>query len=559
MNYRILTIAIGAVVLSGCAATGAVKQTNEAVQEATMDRMEALKSPVQETQAFSYEEDGFFAARRPLSVTPINPSMQLPKIFQEQFELGQQMPMSLSEFATAISGKTGIRMIITPDVLEGQTGGGSTPAAAPAAAGAGAPPSALPGGLPPLPTALPMPVSVSSGGSGSGMPMLPDFLYRGTLQGALDEMATRLNLSWRWTGDRIEVYRFDTKMFRLHALSGKISSSATLNTTSSGSSGGSGGGSSGGGTQGSSGSDTSMDIEMEIWKEVEENIESLLSENGKMSVAPSAGTITVKDTPAVLRQVEAQMKEFNRIYSRQVTLQVDVFAVDINQGDDYAFNWNVFWSSAGQRLNFSSSAVGAATGTSAPTYRIGVRGGPFNNSSVVFRALSTLGNTSLVTQGTAVTMNGQTVPLNVSREINYLASSSTNISSGIDGIATTTLTPGVVTEGFSMQFTPMVLDNNEVRIRYSIDLSVLERLDPITSETGAVALQLPSRSVRNFLQNVSVRSGESMVLTGFQQVQGSDQKQGPLSPSAWLLGGSQNMQSGTRNIVIVITPYVMDN
>lgn len=559
---RILPLTAGLlVVLSGCAATQNVREVERAGQSITHHNYSAARSPSIENRSFVVE-DGFYAARRPISVTPINPALALPSVFFQPANMDIQTPTSITEIGSRITKMTGYRVAVDQDVLAGARGSSraaapSTPAAPPMALPGMGPlpdPSSPPGALPPLPVSMDLAAAPDD-------TVLSDVVYRGNLSGLLDEVTGRLNLSWRWTGNRIEIFRYETKLFRLNALASTMSSNSNLNTTSSTSSGsGSGGGGSGGGSgdsgnTGSSGSNISVSNETDVWSEVRENIEALLSSEGKLSASPSAGLITVRDTPSVLSQVEKQLDEYNRIYSKQVMLHVEVYAVERSRGDDYALNWDAVWESAGTSLGFSFQGAGGSAAGPAFTIDVNDSGSPFNGSSIIGRALSTVGNTTLLTSGTVITLNGKTVPLNVSREQAYLQSSSTSIS-GENSMSSTSLTPGVATEGFSMNFTPKILDNNQVLVHYSIDLSVIEDIETFTSPNGESAIQLPRRSVRNFLQEVSVKSGRSLVLTGFQQAQGVNGGDGPFSPSAWFLGGSRQAQASSRTIVIVVTPYV---
>lgn len=556
-----LPLTIGLVVaLSGCAATKTVRETEREGGVVANDRYQAARTPKVENRSFVVDS-GFHAARKPISVVPVNPTVPLPGSFYAPANMNVQTSIAISEIGSRITKMTGVPVTIDQDVLgsRGSRSAGTSTASAPAS-----PPLALPSGPLPSdpsspPSSLPpLPVSAELSSAPSET-VLPDLVYKGNLNGLLDEVTGRLNLSWRWTGNRIEIYRYETKMFRLNALAGKMSSNSNLNITSStssgsGSGGGTGGSSGDSGNKGSSGSDISMSSEMEIWKEVEDNLKEMLSSDGKLTVAPSAGIISVRDTPSVLRQVEAQVGEFNRIYAKQVMLHVEVYAVERQKGDDYSINWNALWSRASNALGFSFTSAGGSGAGPAFTIDVNDPNSAWNGSNVVGRALSTLGNTTLLTSGTVISLNGQTVPLNVSREQAYVQSASTNLQGSDSNLATTTLTPGVATEGFSMNFTPRILDNNQVLVRYSIDLSVIEDIQTFTG--GSTTIQLPRRSVRNFLQNVSVPSGNSLVLTGFQQTQGTRGGEGPFGSGSWFLGGSKTADSTSRTIVIVVTPFV---
>lgn len=200
------------------------------------------------------------------------------------------------------------------------------------------------------------------------------------------------------------------------------------------------------------------------------------------------------------------------------------------------------------------SSTGNTSG-SGTTFKVSGSGGSLQSANAAIQALSTLGKTSLVTSGSVISLNGQTVPLNVSREVAYLQSSSTTVS-GDSGVSSSTLTPGLVTEGFAMNFTPRVTDGNNIIMRYTVDLSSIEKITDFSTPDGTSTIQLPQRLVRNFMQNVSVRSGETLVLTGFQQVGGTDTSSGTGASWAWFLGGSKKANSTNRTIVIVVTPFV---
>ncbi len=563
MRYVATSLIIALV--AGCATNKEVGRLENRASPLITDRLEASAFPNQPDSSFSVN-NGFYAARKPIMVSPVNPSIRLPESFYKNTSMNVQSATSLTELAARISRLSGYQVSIDQDVLNGGTTRGSSatrPQRAPTAPAASTDPSAPPSALPPLPggAAVAPPSFEPTFASGSDDLLLNKVVFEGNLSGLLDTVTGRLNLSWRWTGDRVEIFRYETKIFRLNALAGSSNVSTNLNTTSSSlsSQGGGRGGSSGsGGTQGSSGSNTSVSSTMEIWGEVEKSVESILSEKGVLSSTPSAGTMTVRDTPQVLRQVEAQISEFNRIYSRQVMLNVEVYAIERSSADSAAVDWNAVWNSASSRYGFGLNTSGKASG-SANSFTLDVKNGPFAGSKLVASVLSTVGNSTLLTSAPVTTLNGQTVPLNISRDQAYVAEYSTTLNGvgGSTGQSTTTITPGVVSEGFSMNVTPRVLDDNNVIIRYAVDLSTIEGIQEFTSPDGLSAIQLPRRAVRNFLQNVNVKSGETLVLTGFQQITGTRDDEGPGSTKAWFMGGKKASQLRSRTLVIVITPYVM--
>lgn len=542
INKKIgMALTLGAImVLSGCSATRQAAKDYKTTGN-TAGTLAESGTSVAPADLFSKSSD-FYVDKKPITTIGFDDSAQkLPVMFQQKASMNIQSSTPLSEIAARITRISGKLVNIQQDVLDGTAGEigqmiGNKGGASSGGGGGG------------------------GGGSSSGEKdplIVTDVVYNGNLAGLLDVVTSKLNLAWRWDGQQIQIYRYETKMFRLNALAGVAQMSASLNTASSTT--GSGGGettTASAAQTGTSGQNTQIDAVTSIWEDVGAALQASLSPKGTMSMVPSAGTITVKDTATVLKNIESQVSEYNKIYSKQVLLNVQVYQVERSDEDNYGIDWDAAWKWADGKYGISVSTTGnTGTGTSGTTFKVSGSGGSLQSANAAVQALSTLGKTSLVTSGSVISLNGQTVPLNVSREVAYLQSSSTTVS-GDSGVSSSTLTPGLVTEGFAMNFTPRVTDGNNIIMRYTVDLSSIEKITDYTTEDGSSSIQLPQRLVRNFMQNVSVKSGETLVLTGFQQVSGQDTSSGIGSSKIWFLGGSKKANSTNRTIVIIVTPFI---
>lgn len=496
--------------LSSCATSRAVDRGQINGKAVVNERMDAART-VQRTSSSFVVDNSFHAARTPLESTGNVRRTPLPLTFQKAADLNRLQPVSISELASHITKVSGYRVVISPDVVA------------------------------------------------DGSSSLPEIMYSGSLAGLLDNTTGSMNLSWRWNSDRIEIFRYETKMFKINALAGTTDVNTTLDTTSTSSVASSGAGGGGQqGNEGSSGQRTTIASNFDLWTDVTNVLKGILSDKGRLTIASSAGTISVRDTPMVLSQVEAQVREFNRIYSRQVKLNVEVYAVENSASDNYGTDFQLAWGQAAGKYGIEYSNNGTGSTGSGPGLSAVINTGPFAGSRAIVQALTSIGNTTLLTSGSVSSLNGQSVPMNVSTEQAYLQSYSTTLTSGDAGNSTTTLTPGVVTGGFSMHFTPHVLEDSKVMLRYSIDLSSVDNIATFEAPDGNSAIQLPTRSVRNFMQNVNVKSGQTLVLTGFQQTSDNTNNSGPFSSKAWFLGGKKNATKSTKTIVIVVTPYIVE-
>ena len=72
-------------------------------------------------------------------------------------------------------------------------------------------------------------------------------------------------------------------------------------------------------------------------------------------------------------------------------------------------------------------------------------------------------------------------------------------------------------------------------------------------------VQLPKMQMRGFMQEIAMRSGSTLVLTGFEKVQDMTNTAGIGKPKMSLLGG-QAYNSNTRDVlVILLTPEVLES
>jgi hypothetical protein len=100
-----------------------------------------------------------------------------------------------------------------------------------------------------------------------------------------------------------------------------------------------------------------------------------------------------------------------------------------------------------------------------------------------------------------------------------------------------------------------VLNNGTVMLQFSTDISSLRALRRVVS--GGSAIETPELDTRNFLQRVAMKSGETLVISGFEQFEDGIKGQGVGNPGNFLFGGGYKAETGKEVIVILITPITM--
>lgn len=539
--------------MSGCTA---VKDANEdyakalKVSETTVQKAE----PRSTVSVNDPSQEGKFANFGHVSRNWVNPNplpkievdakrSRLPAIFQKNVSFTMPGQVSLVEVLSEMQRANGIKVNLNQDIYD------ANPTNAEAR---------LVGGNSSSRNGQVVPISVS------------DFVFRGTLEDALDLLASKANISWKWNGTGVELYRYETRSYNVSLLAGKTTSNTevTLQSDSSTDSNSSNSSSSGGQNQatatnnsgaGAAGkSDTSSKqgvsrtSTLDSWSDIKNYLISLMSPNGSIAIMESTGLVTVRDTPDAQRKVAEGIKQLNALIGKQIYINVDVYAITRQATDDYGLDWNLAWSSFKNNVKYNTSNGSAGTSK----LQVGVLTGPFAGSSVVAQALSTLGKTTVVNQFQVTTLNGQPTPIGNNKKVPYI--SGIQVQTDQNGNPIQSITTGSVYQGISMSVIPKLQPNGKILLEYAMNLSDVLGFQNFSTGTGANAqtLSLPTTTLKNILQRASLRSGQALVLSGFKQTVSSSNDSGIGSASNKLFGGAQKGDKQDQYLVITVTPYV---
>ena len=506
-------------------------------------------------------------SRRPYLVGSVvkTPTRVLPRMFMAPVTLMTGSPWTLAQIASKITQITGVPSRISYSAQMAQmqmtgSGLGMTPGAA-----LPPPPGMGVGGQPVLPS---MP-----GGSAQTTMRVS---WSGPLQGLLNLVTSRAGVFWRYRHGTIVFFLTETRVFRVALLPGSNTYQASVTNQ-----GNTGNNTAGSGTQVSTGqSQTSQTVSssatLDTYAGITQSIQALLarlkSQSGGASGSalggqtqintavvadPATGTVTVTATPPLLRAVARYIRSVNNRMTRQVLISVHVYDVTLGNSETMGLNLQA----AFDRLAGATVSLTGAVPPGAPAGQSGATIGailpttsPWTGSQIVAQALATQGNVSLVTSAKVLALNDQPAPLQVGSQIGYLASSSAPTATAT-GTMSGQLTPGSVTVGFSANFLPMVIDHNRVLLGYSIDLSQLESLQTVTS--GNSSIQTPNVSTQSIFQRALLKSGQTLVLSGFEQTGANVNRSGTGVPGFWEAGGGIGVSNTHKVLVIAIGVQVL--
>ncbi len=447
------------------------------------------------------------------------------------FALVSSGPMTLNEIAAQVATTTGIPVRVGDIALnQGATGG--TAVRAPGAAANG-----------------PQPMTIS---------------YEGSLSAFMDQVGGHFDVSWRFDGQAIQIFKYETRTFVMEALPG---STALSDGFDGGSDSGGGGGSSGGGSSGGGGGSSSSSNELkqsntstatlDYWKELDASIKSVLAGDGTNIISPTAGTITVTATPQLMQRVASFIEAENTRLGKQIAIDVGIYDVQVTDTVDYGVN---FKSSFGTNADTktaagTNTAFSGATGPAIPnsgSLTFSIFKSSEDSNRVIVNALSVLGNVATITRSPIVTLNNRPASRKLSIDQAYLASSSTTLTANVG--QTTSLSPATVSTGVTLQVLPRLLDDGRILIQYSIKIS--DQVGDIASFTsGGNSVQLPTVQNRVFIQQAILESGATLVLSGFEKDLKKATTAGIGSALAWIVGGYKNDDHTNSKIVISLTPH----
>lgn len=460
--------------------------------------------------------------------------------------INRQGNISIHEIAQRITGMCRIPVTVTPDAVQflGEDGGNKT--------------QKITGSIPAPDESGMMPLASMGGSSrqkissGTSSHAISGLYWKGPLSGFLDSIASRFGLSWRYERDHIYFHYLETRSFPIafmDSLSEFHSKVVSGTTSSSGNSGGTGGNSITG--DASTSQTTTTQIKSSLYADLQEYIKTMLTPGmGRMFL--TAGSLTVTDAPQVLNAVDRFITDRNKEMNRQVVLSVEVLRVEKRNKNQLGIDWKAVFNSGSLGLSLTNTFAGAAENVI--TGGVNIVDGKLAGSTGFVRALSEQAKVSVVTQQSSTTTNMTPLPMQVAEQEDYVAKITTETTANVG--TSTSINPATITTGFNMTLLPYIMPNSDkLQLQFSVSLS-----DPPSRRTftsGESSVELLNTKLKTVNQRVNMKSGQTIVLSGFQQVSRKGGKQGVITPWFFGLGGGRNAEDGDTMLVILITPTIL--
>ena len=533
MNKKLLAIMIAATLLQGCTS---FRQAENTRKDAVAEQQRAREMIAELRNRTPVVKESPRQWINPRPVTDKNPGNAVPGC---PIIINTRQSITLQQVAQRISENCHIPVRITPDVQAylSVTTSGST--------------QQIQGTVPPPDTGGMVPLA-AIGSSDTTLPRLQGNTASLPELKASGLTSSRLGISWRYDGSHITFYYLDTRTFPVTYMDSQVAYNATVVSGTMSSNGSSGGTASDAISGDASNTQTTtVDMKSALYQDVKNAVSSMLTPGiGRMFM--STGFITVTDTPQVLETVRTFIEKRNEEMKRQVVLNVEILSIRKTRNEQAGIDWNAVFSDRTLGLSLGSTFTSAASDT--VTGGVSIVNGKLTGSKAFLKALSSQGDVSVVTRNSAVTKNLTPVPMQIANQQSYIESVTTDTTANVG--SSTSLNAATITTGFNMTLLPFILpDSQTLQLLYSMSLSdkpVIENY-----ESGGSKAQLPNVDLKTINQTVDLKSGQTVIISGFQQSGRRSGKQGVGTPGFFGLGGGINSENDDTILVVLITPNII--
>jgi type II secretory pathway component GspD/PulD (secretin) len=369
----------------------------------------------------------------------------------------------------------------------------------------------------------------SAGGSAAGASRAGSLSIRPSLRGSLssvlDKVGSAFDVEWTYKDGRVVFRDYVTRQYQLSAM--PVTSS-----------------------MGFSAVQTSSAASLDMWEELERGLDNVAGPNAQVEVGQGTGILTVTALLSDQERIRDYVSTMNQTMGQQIAFDVNVLTVTARDAEGYGVDL--------QNLSFANNngdiewIGGRGVADSVGTVNVGIISGDFNLDAAI-SALSTRQNVTIETRAGATTTNFQMIPVEVVEETAYVSEVSVTLDAF--GNPTQSITTDTVVTGFQMQLLPRVLNTREVLLRYSLDLSDLLALE--TFESSDSTVQLPEVTRSKFEQQVILKNGQTLVLSGFERQRTEVDREGVGSPRFLGLGGVAQGDIRRASNIVFITPRIL--
>ena len=515
-TFKLITLA-SALVLGGCAGLGTeVKQGAAASDEQIQARREALRASITNSEQLRVAAQD---VQRPFiagASQPLARDVAMPELLRQQTPittLFSRNPVDLQTAVQQLSQATGVAVTVTPDAL--------LPPSAFAPRTAAQPPIQAP-------ARVVMPTQARA------------------LWSTLDDIARQASVNWRVvSADAVEFYRVETRVFQISAIPQATTTSASLGRNA--------------GTNAVFESQSKSSFETKDQNPLRgltTAIDALLSVSGKATMSPESQTVVVTDSVEALGRVDAFIRDQNKAMSRRVRVLIEAIEVIDKNSSEFGVDWTLIFQRASESLRLTPLSSLTTAQAGGLGYSQLDANNPFNGSAALIKSLNEVGIVVNRRSFPFLTTSGRPVTQALRTTFNYIDTvQTTSVASSATTATAPTVTQKDETVGTFVTLVPTAKSDGTIFLSVSFDVTSASPLVPFTvgSGTSGVTVQQKNIEGSGVIQEVPVRSGQTVVIGGIEQnvLQSTERRLGPNAPI--VLGGSDSNKITKSRMILLVT------
>ena len=308
---------------------------------------------------------------------------------------------------------------------------------------------------------------------------------------------------------------------------------------------------------------------VDFWQELEQQLETLISDEGRLVVNRLAGMVQITDRYPRVREVSAFIKQLNSAIYRQVDIDVKIVEVELSDDAALGVDWSRFVQNGDGEFvdgNISTLVLNPVGGLQAlpPTASIGYRNieDGLNQVSAVLTALREQGEVRIVSQPHIRTLNNQSALIKVGTDRTFFRKEQVSDATNAGTQTFSTDVPQVVTEGIVLSITPQISASGWITMDVSPVVTRVSSVSEVLDNNGNVQSTAPNLDISQASSLVRARDGDTIVIGGLIQEQQTDTRRSVPGlgrvPVVGRLFGSDYVRESRKELIMLLTPRLID-
>ena len=246
---------------------------------------------------------------------------------------------------------------------------------------------------------------------------------------------------------------------------------------------------------------------------LDENIKRLVSGSGKYALNRMAGTLYLKDSPAVIRSVARLVRNFKEMLDRQILIEARIIEVSLTNGHRYGIDWTALRAEAADYAQSTLTGWGLGQGL--------ILAHQDNDLAVnaVVDALNSYGDTRVISNPSIRSKHGKPAVISVGTSFTYKKSiDTTRTSTGTSEDVSTEVEVSTVFDGLILGVIPFIEADGRISlminpIKSDVDQESLE-LQSVGGADSGLSISLPRVRIKEISTTISLGNSEVAILGG---------------------------------------------